>query len=144
MLQERAKAGVEIRVIGKVEKSADGVEARKLPDLRLHVRAIVRDGTTAFIGSQSLRKLELDGRREVGVIINDSRDREEDAGGLRVRLGSSAAPAKLAPRRQRQGKGQRQGRRKTRLKASPTRYCAVPALDDARSRSRSARSARWR
>ncbi len=46
---------------------------RKLPDLRLHVRAIVRDGTTAFVGSQSLRKLELDGRREVGVIVTDTR-----------------------------------------------------------------------
>jgi hypothetical protein len=41
--------------------------------MRLHVRAIIRDGTSAFMGSQSLRKLELDGRREVGVIIRDSR-----------------------------------------------------------------------
>jgi phosphatidylserine/phosphatidylglycerophosphate/cardiolipin synthase-like enzyme len=41
--------------------------------MRLHVRAIVRDGTTAFVGSQSLRKLELDGRREVGVIVTDAR-----------------------------------------------------------------------
>ena len=73
VLQDRVRAGVEIRVIGKVEKSLTGVEARKLPDLRLHVRAMVRDGSTAFIGSQSLRKLELDGRREVGVIINDTR-----------------------------------------------------------------------
>jgi len=38
---------------------------------RLHVRAIVRDGRRAFIGSQSLRKLELDERREVGIIIRD-------------------------------------------------------------------------
>lgn len=73
VLQDRVRAGVEIRVIGKVEKSLTGVEARKLPDLRLHVRAMVRDGSTAFIGSQSLRKLELDGRREVGVIINNTR-----------------------------------------------------------------------
>jgi phosphatidylserine/phosphatidylglycerophosphate/cardiolipin synthase-like enzyme len=73
VLQDRVRAGVDIRVIGKIEKSLTGVEARKLPDLRLHVRAIVRDGTSAFVGSQSLRKLELDGRREVGVIINDSR-----------------------------------------------------------------------
>jgi phosphatidylserine/phosphatidylglycerophosphate/cardiolipin synthase-like enzyme len=36
------------------------------------VRAIVRDGSTAFVGSQSLRKLELDGRREVGVIVSDT------------------------------------------------------------------------
>jgi cardiolipin synthase A/B len=73
LLEERAKAGVEIRVIGKVEKAIAGVETRKLKDLRLHVRAIVRDGTSAFVGSQSLRKLELDGRREVGVLIADGR-----------------------------------------------------------------------
>jgi len=40
--------------------------------MRLHVRAIIRDGCEAFVGSQSLRKLELDGRREVGVIVTDS------------------------------------------------------------------------
>ena len=73
LLQERAKAGVEIRVIGKIEKRLDGVKVRKLADLRLHVRAIVRDGTAVFVGSQSLRKLELDGRREVGLIASDSR-----------------------------------------------------------------------
>ena len=55
------------------EKGLSGAEARKLTGLRLHVRAIVRDGTTAFVGSQSLRKLELDGRRELGLIVNDSR-----------------------------------------------------------------------
>ncbi len=32
---------------------------------------MVRDGSAAFVGSQSLRKLELDGRREVGVIVSD-------------------------------------------------------------------------
>ncbi|HVL66442.1 MAG TPA: phospholipase D-like domain-containing protein [Vicinamibacterales bacterium] len=73
LLEERAKAGVEIRVIGKVEKTIPGVEARKLKGLRLHVRAIVRDGVQAFVGSQSLRKLELDRRREVGVIVGDTR-----------------------------------------------------------------------
>ena len=31
--------------------------------------AIVRDGRRAFVGSQSLRKLELDERREVGLIV---------------------------------------------------------------------------
>ncbi len=72
LLRERAKAGVDVRVIGEVEKDLDDVHERKLPGLRLHVRAIVRDGSDAFVGSQSLRKLELDGRREVGVIINDT------------------------------------------------------------------------
>ncbi len=73
LLEERVKAGVEIRVIGKCEKNIPGIETRKLQDLRLHVRAIVRDGSSAFVGSQSLRKLELDGRREVGVLIADTR-----------------------------------------------------------------------
>jgi phosphatidylserine/phosphatidylglycerophosphate/cardiolipin synthase-like enzyme len=73
VLLERVKAGVEIRVIGRLEKSLPGVKTRRLADMRLHVRAIVRDGASAFVGSQSLRKLELDGRREVGVIVNDSR-----------------------------------------------------------------------
>ena len=73
VLLDRIRAGVEVRVIGKIEKVSGGVECRKLLDLRLHVRAIVRDGNACFLGSQSLRKLELDGRREVGVIITDSR-----------------------------------------------------------------------
>ena len=70
-LAERAKDGVDIRLFGKLGKGAIGIEARKLPDLRLHVRAIIRDGSAAFVGSQSLRKLELDGRREIGVITSD-------------------------------------------------------------------------
>jgi phosphatidylserine/phosphatidylglycerophosphate/cardiolipin synthase-like enzyme len=69
-LQARVKEGVDVRVIGKVAKGC-GIEARKMADLRLHVRAMVRDGAATFVGSQSLRKLELDGRREVGLIVND-------------------------------------------------------------------------
>jgi hypothetical protein len=38
---------------------------------RLHVRTIVRDGQQAFIGSQSLRRLELDQRRELGVMLRE-------------------------------------------------------------------------
>ena len=72
LLQERAKAGVEIRIIGRLEKSLDAIRVRRLTDLRLHVRAIVRDGREAFVGSQSLRRLELEGRREVGIIIKNA------------------------------------------------------------------------
>jgi hypothetical protein len=35
------------------------------------VRAIIRDGARAFVGSQSLRKLELEKRREVGLFVNN-------------------------------------------------------------------------
>ena len=71
VLAERAKAGVEIRIIGALEKPLPDVKVRSLAALRLHVRAIVRDGRDAFVGSQSLRKLELDGRREVGIIVTN-------------------------------------------------------------------------
>ena len=69
ILVARAKAGVDVRVIGKVEAKWD-LKGEKLGS-RLHVRAIIRDGSRAFIGSQSLRKLELEKRREVGVIVDD-------------------------------------------------------------------------
>lgn len=64
--------GVRVRILGKLEKKWQGPEfdVRRCPG-RLHVRAIVRDGTRAFVGSQSLRKLELDERREVGLIVRD-------------------------------------------------------------------------
>jgi phosphatidylserine/phosphatidylglycerophosphate/cardiolipin synthase-like enzyme len=71
-LQARAKDGVEIRLLGKIAKGATGIDARKLQGPRLHVRAMIRDGTSAFVGSQSLRKLELDGRREVGIIVGET------------------------------------------------------------------------
>ena len=73
VLTARVNAGVRVRVIGRLEKPIEGIKVRRLSDLRLHIRAIVRDGETAFIGSQSLRKLELDGRREVGVVVQDRR-----------------------------------------------------------------------
>jgi hypothetical protein len=39
--------------------------------MRFHTRAIFRDRHDAFLGSQSLRELELDQRRELGVIVRD-------------------------------------------------------------------------
>jgi phosphatidylserine/phosphatidylglycerophosphate/cardiolipin synthase-like enzyme len=72
LLSERRKAGVDIRVIGKVEAKWD-LRAERFPGKRLHVRAIIRDGKRAFIGSQSLRKLELEKRREVGIIVTDDK-----------------------------------------------------------------------
>jgi cardiolipin synthase len=73
LLQEKAGRGVRVRIIGRLEKKwakERFAEVREL-DRRLHVRAIIRDGRRAFIGSQSLRKLELDQRREVGIFIRD-------------------------------------------------------------------------
>ena len=71
LLAERIKAGVDVRVIGKVKSPPEGMGLRKLVKLRLHARMMVRDGTRAFVGSQSLRKEELEKRREVGLLINN-------------------------------------------------------------------------
>jgi cardiolipin synthase A/B len=72
ILRERGKAGVEIRVIGKISGRA-GVAVRKMTRMRLHTRTIIRDGHQAFVGSQSLRPAELDSRREVGLIVRDAK-----------------------------------------------------------------------
>jgi cardiolipin synthase A/B len=72
ILRERVKAGVEIRVIGSVAGRAD-LDVQKLAGKRLHTRTIIRDRQQAFVGSQSLRTAELDFRREVGLIVRDSK-----------------------------------------------------------------------
>ena len=72
-LSERAKKGVDVRVIGSVGRVNAQVKVRPLGGFRLHTRTIVCDRRELFVGSQSLRKAELDSRREVGVIVRDSK-----------------------------------------------------------------------
>jgi cardiolipin synthase len=74
LLKKKAEAGVKIKVLGGVEKKWENElswRVRSFSKMRLHVRAMVRDRQAAFVGSQSLRKLELDDRREVGLITKD-------------------------------------------------------------------------
>ena len=85
ILHERAKAGVEIKVIGSVAGRA-GFDAQKLAGRRLHTRTIIRDRRQAFVGSQSLRTAELDSRREVGLDHPGSAGGEEADRDLRIRL----------------------------------------------------------
>jgi phosphatidylserine/phosphatidylglycerophosphate/cardiolipin synthase-like enzyme len=70
-LKDHAKNGLDVRIIGKVSKGGNDLAHEKYPGKRLHARVIVRDHHDAFLGSQSLRKLELDKRREVGIIVKD-------------------------------------------------------------------------
>jgi cardiolipin synthase A/B len=72
-LSEQAKKGVEVRVIGSVGRANAHVKVRPLGGFRLHTRTIVCDRRELFVGSQSLRKAELDSRREVGVIVRGSK-----------------------------------------------------------------------
>lgn len=71
IISERIKAGVEVKIIGAVEPKWN-ISAEPFPGKRMHVRAMISDGKRAFVGSQSLRRLELENRREVGVIVTDN------------------------------------------------------------------------
>ena len=72
VLTQRAEAGVDVRIIGKLTQKIPGIRACRPPQ-RLHTRTMVRDGRAAFVGSQSLRAIELDARREVGLIFHESK-----------------------------------------------------------------------
>ena len=72
LLAVKKAEGVDVRIIGKVSSKNNTLNVRTIP-MRLHVRAIMRDGKEAFLGSQSLRKLEMEARREIGVIFRDSK-----------------------------------------------------------------------
>jgi phosphatidylserine/phosphatidylglycerophosphate/cardiolipin synthase-like enzyme len=70
LLRDRARAGVQIRIIGKVTRPPRQMVLHDHMRMRFHTRTIVRDRHRAFIGSQSLREAELDKRRELGLIIH--------------------------------------------------------------------------
>jgi len=72
ILTDKVSEGVDVRIIGTTPAKGSPLPIRKLP-VRLHARAIMRDGESAFLGSMSLRKLELEARREIGVIIHDAK-----------------------------------------------------------------------
>jgi phosphatidylserine/phosphatidylglycerophosphate/cardiolipin synthase-like enzyme len=70
LLNGKVSEGVDVRVIGSASRKGGTIPTRKLP-MRLHTRGIIRDGRSVFLGSQSLRKLELEARREIGIIVHD-------------------------------------------------------------------------
>jgi cardiolipin synthase len=75
LLEERRAAGVDLRIIGSLNGGSLNVRNEALQvrkgRLRLHTRTMVRDHREVFIGSQGLREIELDARREVGVIVQN-------------------------------------------------------------------------
>lgn len=71
-LDERSKNGVDVKLLGHLTRHSTTLQVCKLHEMRLHTRMILRDRTHAFIGSQSLRTVELDRRREVGMIVDDA------------------------------------------------------------------------
>ncbi len=72
ILRDRAKVGVEIRIIGRIRDDGK-LQSKRLNGIRLHTRTIIRDRHQAFVGSQSLRPVELDSRREAGLIVREAK-----------------------------------------------------------------------
>jgi cardiolipin synthase len=73
LLEDQAKAGLDIKIIGSIAARSANLQVSPLTVMRLHTRTIIRDGRDAFIGSQSLRQPELDLRREIGIIVKDAK-----------------------------------------------------------------------
>ena len=73
LLEDHAKAGLDVRVIGSTASRNTRLAVTPLTTMRLHTRTIIRDGREAFVGSQSLRQQELDLRREIGIVTRDSK-----------------------------------------------------------------------
>jgi len=48
-----------------------GIEVHKLKHLKLHGKALLRDGTTAIVGSINLATGSFDGRRELAIEVRD-------------------------------------------------------------------------
>lgn len=74
LLLRKATAGIDIKVISYAafyNEVLPNFHARKLVRYKLHAKCVVVDGARFFVGSQNLRKVSMDRRREVGIIIED-------------------------------------------------------------------------
>ncbi|HEY7546249.1 MAG TPA: phospholipase D-like domain-containing protein [Blastocatellia bacterium] len=74
LLLRKAAAGIDIKVISHAafyDEVLPNFHARKLARYKLHAKCVVVDGARFFVGSQNLRKMSLDRRRELGIIIED-------------------------------------------------------------------------
>jgi phosphatidylserine/phosphatidylglycerophosphate/cardiolipin synthase-like enzyme len=74
VLIKQAAAGVDVKIISRdrdYNHILPGFHVRKLARYKLHAKCIVVDGHRFFVGSQNLREVSMDHRREVGIIIED-------------------------------------------------------------------------
>ena len=74
VLLRKASAGCNIQIISEdtdYNEVVPNFHMRKLARYKLHAKCIIVDGTRFFVGSQNLRKVSMDNRREVGLIVED-------------------------------------------------------------------------
>jgi phosphatidylserine/phosphatidylglycerophosphate/cardiolipin synthase-like enzyme len=75
VLLKKAAEGCDIKIISKdtrFEGISSTLHFRKLARYQLHAKCIVVDGHRFFLGSQNLREVSMDQRREVGIVIEDA------------------------------------------------------------------------
>jgi phosphatidylserine/phosphatidylglycerophosphate/cardiolipin synthase-like enzyme len=73
LIEDRANNGVEVKILGSLTPRKPNLAVSRLTTMRLHTRTIIVDAKRAFVGSQSLRQLELESRREIGIIVRDAK-----------------------------------------------------------------------
>lgn len=74
LLVEKAKSGVEVRVLGDAKdgvKLPAEIEWRTVPRFKLHAKCTIVDGQRAVLGSMNLRTQSMDRRREVCIRLED-------------------------------------------------------------------------
>ena len=74
VLLRKASAGCSIKIISDdtdYDEVVPNFHVRKLARYKLHAKCVVVDGSRFFVGSQNLRKVSMDRRREVGLIVED-------------------------------------------------------------------------
>jgi phosphatidylserine/phosphatidylglycerophosphate/cardiolipin synthase-like enzyme len=81
LLLRKASTGCDVRLISRdtfYDQVVPNFSVKKLARYKLHAKCIIVDGSRFFVGSQNLRAVSLDRRREVGIIV------EDDATGRRI------------------------------------------------------------
>jgi phosphatidylserine/phosphatidylglycerophosphate/cardiolipin synthase-like enzyme len=74
LLLRKAAAGCSVQVISRdtfYDEVVSNFHVKKLARYKLHAKCAVVDSRYFFVGSQNLREVSLDRRREVGLIVED-------------------------------------------------------------------------
>ena len=74
LLVEKARSGVEVRVLGDEKHGSTlppAIDSRATPRFKLHAKCTIIDGTRAVIGSMNMRPESFDRRREVCIVVDD-------------------------------------------------------------------------
>ncbi len=74
LLLRKASNGCDVRLISRdtfYDQVVPNFSVKKLARYKLHAKCVIVDGARFFVGSQNLRAVSLDRRREVGIIVED-------------------------------------------------------------------------